>query len=189
MKVEARWMTFATLLAAAGACSTVIGEPIGSGTLKSEGHSGAGGSGGSGSDVTPMMSPEEAEEWCEWYVFSAYPLSDIDPPPTPQKEENGLIRGYAALYCYDAPFQGACLMRPTVEDCVRNILHASCEATVEQLTTCVEGMIEGNLTGVGCPLAGTCDAFAQAANCEHTVVSVFEESSGGSGPGCALHVE
>jgi hypothetical protein len=135
-----------------------------------------------------MMSPEDAEAWCEWYVLEAYPNADINGPPMPQGETSGKIGGYEKLYCYEAPWGGACLLRPTVEDCVRNILHRPCQATVAALTQCVEGMIAGNQAGADCPLPGTCDAFA-AYGCDHTVVSKLVAGDGGGDVGCALHVE
>jgi hypothetical protein len=180
---------FAFLAIAATACATVVGEPIGQGASQSaEGDSGGGGTGG-GPPVTPIMNEKDAQTWCDWYVFTAYPNADINLPPSPQAEHDGLITGYEALYCYKEPWPGgACLTRPTVADCVRNILHASCQASVADLDACVAGMIDGNEAGTGCPLSGACDAFA-AAGCAHTVVSEFETSTGGGGPGCALHVE
>lgn len=192
------WLVVGALVACD---ATITGEPIRDGKAASEGsgEGGAGGSlegpgrgGGSGAEAptgATIMTAEEAASWCESYVLYRYPFADGNPPQTSHYEQAGVVHGYGCLTCYDGPWGGRVdLVQPTVADCVRNILHAPCSASVEALDRCVDGLIEGNLTGsASCPMPGTCEDFA-AADCDNVVVmNASYEGSGGAD--CAFEVE
>ncbi|MBK9258727.1 MAG: hypothetical protein IPM54_02700 [Polyangiaceae bacterium] len=204
--VWAYFCLVAVAFVGAGACDPIVGDPFGRGNAElrangscAGGAGGAGGTGGAGGanpSGPPMMSPEEALAWCQWYVLTAYPNADVNGEPPSAPVIDGYAAGwYGAMYCYASPWPaGACLVHPTIDHCVQNILNTWCEATVEELTGCVLNMIEGNAAGTGCPTAGACDAFLAAPGCDETIVLPMRKPSyqgegGSSELGCSLRVE
>lgn len=160
-------------------CTTVTGEPIREAPPEEA----------SSTKRVFELSAEEAEAWCSWYVLEVAQVPGAA-PPEPQQDVDGLIDTYETRYCYAQPFNGACLIRPTVADCARNLLLFPCEATLDELSDCVHGMLDGHRQSGPCPISGSCDAFAQAPGCELTVVSpIVDDPMLASGSGCPLHVE
>lgn len=121
----------------------------------------------------------EAQNWCAVYVNLRYPLAMLNTPPTRpstdpfQNPIAGYIVGYAASYCWHLEAGGGCVTQPTVDDCVTNLLHAPCEATVHELDDCVDSFF---LTTPGevlrqCTVVGQgCAPFKAAAHCKETVI-------------------
>jgi hypothetical protein len=189
------WL-LACALVGATACGRIVGDSIGEGN----GEQSPGGSGGAGAASTtggpagpPMMTPPEAQAFCEWYVNTAYPNADVNGAPVTAAVNDGYVQeGYEALYCYGPIWPpSACLLRPTVAHCVQNILNTWCEASIEALTECVSGILVGHAGDV-CPTPGSCDAFVAAAGCDETVVHPMHDGGGEGGGnvlGCVLRVE
>jgi hypothetical protein len=170
------------------ACDQIVGDSIDQSNAQQNQASGGAGGGAGG---PPMMTAAEAQTFCEWYVNTAYPLAEVNGPPTFPPVKDGYAENYAAHFCYAGPWAaGACIMRPTVEHCVQNILNTWCEASIEALTDCVNGM---TTDAQECPTPGSCDAFAAAPGCDETVVQPLhpvEVGIGGtSASGCKLRVE
>ncbi len=180
-----------TLVAAAvlAACdATTVGEPIGEERSRSEGtgaaDQGEGSTGSSGVEGT-IMNEADAAAWCQTYVYERHPYAATEPAPGPGVlSEFGKLIGYDAVACDDGPTWRHVLWRPSVENCVRNILHAPCAASVAALDQCVDGVIAGwsarqLAPEAPCPSAGSCDAFL-AASCDDVVVHEDGEGEGGN---------
>ena len=121
------------------------------------------------------MTLEEARAWCSRYVSERYPLATQNPPPErPPVDFQGprypeYIEGYACSACYRFVPGGLYAMQPTVDDCVTNLCHAPCEATITALDDCVDTFFDG-ATFCSATVGGGCDPFLSAAHCAETVI-------------------
>lgn len=208
-QMSTRWRWFILALGLGVGCGTVALEPIDRGAPVAGGTSAAGGSmndggGGASADAAcawpdggaPRTGPDkrvrdmtqaDAEAWCQSYVFQRYPLASMNPPPVRANQDGPFadnlpdyVGGYAATYCWMLVPNGGCLTRPTVVDCVANLLHAPCEATLTALDDCVDSFFDlQNQCG---PIGQGCAPFTQASHCDETVImSIPEQPDGGGG--------
>jgi hypothetical protein len=123
------------------------------------------------------MTADEARAWCERYVGERYPLATQNPPPErPRIDLQGpsypdYIEGYAGSQCDAFVPGGLCALQPTVDDCVLNLRHAPCEATIAALDDCVDTFFSWGAGGwCATPVGAGCGPFLGAAHCEETVI-------------------
>lgn len=191
------------LLLCAPACTTQVIDP-----LRDEGAaSGApavatavSSSGGDSAHRVRDMTTTEARAWCDRYVNVRYPSASGSPPTRPMDDPfhnpvNGYVVGYAASYCWQLEPGGGCAVQPTVDDCVTNLLHAPCEATVGDLDDCVDSYFLTNTGSVvqQCTVVGQgCGPFKAAAHCSETVIMSWVDqpipATPNATPGCYLRI-
>ena len=167
------------------------GDAGGSGGAGSCAADGAGGSRTGADRQVRDMTPEEAEAWCESYVNERYPLTTPSPAPPDLPESQGYVAGYGCVLCWDTP-GGACMMQPSVTDCVANLMHAPCEGTIAALDQCVDTFLGEHKAGACTTVDQTCAPFRQAPHCMETVItpcgSPGGDGVGGNQDGCYLRV-
>jgi hypothetical protein len=153
---------------------------LGAGGTRGTGGQGAGGSegvGGAGCDVADDggtrtgdarevrdLTHDEAMAWCNTYLVD---LSQEFGPP-PYQNTPSIFPGYVVggdTLCWNVD---VCIVPPTLEDCVQNLLHAPCEATIAQLNQCVANFF-GDFNEQTC--GAGCEAFMKAPHCSETIVS------------------
>lgn len=107
------------------------------------------------------MSHAEATTWCQNYIDNIYAARADGSAPGTQSIFPGYVLGSVG-YCWNV---NSCFVGAGVEDCVANLLHAPCEATIVQLNTCIASVVSETNCGA------ECDAFLHAAYCSETVIS------------------
>ena len=127
------------------------------------------------------LSVAEAQAWCESYVSEKHPHADAEPDPVRFDQEMGLfenklpdyVGGYGARCCESFGFR--CFTHPSVADCVANLLHAPCEATLSAFDACIDSLALLKITGdpavpdACVPVGSACADFGAAPHCEETV--------------------
>lgn len=119
------------------------------------------------------MTAEEARAWCETYVTQRYPTPHAEPSPPYDRGPHypAYSDGYAATYCWKLVPGGACITQPTIDDCVTNVMHAPCEATIASLDDCVDSFFNYDGPEDTCnPVGSGCAAFEGAPHCAETVI-------------------
>lgn len=213
----ARWAGVVAFAALAAGCAVTV-EPIGSpdGTAGSSGLTGgAAATGGAATCAPPEpttstrtgaerqvrdMTVEEATAWCETYVTQRYPNNHYEPPASPELgfQYPTYIQGYGSTWCWDLVPGGGCVTQPRIDDCVTNLLHAPCEATIVALDDCVDSFFNYDDPAPTCnPVGGGCAPFVSAPHCGETVIMTLslqpppdppDTLYGGLGPQCMLRL-
>lgn len=178
-------------IAFSAGCGSIAIEPIepgDAGTESTAGESsasslnpwiGSGGGGPCGLPEAPRtgadrqvrdMSVPEARAWCETYVTKRYPHDHYEPerPEYLGDHYPEYIHSYAGMYCWELVPGGGCLVQPTIDDCVANLLHAPCEGTIAALDDCVDSFFHPTLQCAA--VGGGCTPFTSAPHCEETVI-------------------
>jgi hypothetical protein len=153
------------------------------------GASGGGGAGGAGSVCTvPSSGPPrtgadrqvrdmtatEAEAWCSNYVNVVYQNGSGDPPTGPGEYPGyyypAYVESYATTWCQELIPGGGCVTQPSLADCVTNLLHAPCEATITSMNDCVASFFNSVGDARCVPVGAGCTAFSATPHCEQTVI-------------------
>ena len=122
------------------------------------------------------LSDEQATAWCDWYLdvwgmtWSEYPKNVL------VKEVNGYLYGIGATFAYPPITPSpACFTVTIKSDCVRNLQHAPCEATIAEVHDCFTAWRKWRFDdhGEGAPPAGVCDYLNTTTNCGETVVHLL----------------
>jgi hypothetical protein len=174
---------------------------LGAGGTGGQGAGGSEGVGGAGCDVADDggtrtgdarevrdMTPDEATQWCNNFFLALSPFV-----PSPGVDIPSMFPGYVDGQGAPCWSNETCIFNPSLDDCVTNLLHAPCEATIVSLNTCVSSMIGDNFVNPNC--AAGCEAFIHAPHCSETIVSKvgppIPNGGGGAGecylrtsPGC-----
>jgi hypothetical protein len=107
------------------------------------------------------MTHDEAVAWCQNYIDNIYAARADGSLPGTQSTFPGYVVGSVA-YCRAVD---GCVVGAGVEDCVANLLHAPCEATIVQLNACLPNFLMDDGCGAGCY------DFMSAPHCSETVIS------------------
>lgn len=120
---------------------------------------------------------------CTW-LGDVYPMAWAKPP---QVSQGGIIStGYvdgATWATTMVPTVGGQFAWPLldVNDCVRNLVHAPCAATVGTLEGCVQGLVSAYPNARAVASTAPCTTFYETSDCQETV---FQTVATGDGP-CA----
>jgi hypothetical protein len=112
------------------------------------------------------MTHDEAVAWCNNYLLQ---LSQFFGGPYNDMES--IFAGYVVGgvgYCWAVD---ACIVVPSVDNCVKNLLHAPCEARITELNTCLANLgLDDNFADQSTCGAG-CETFMRTPHCSETVIS------------------
>jgi hypothetical protein len=117
------------------------------------------------------MTHAEATAWCNNYISNIYTGGRAP-------DMQSIFPGYVENGQTNCESVDACVVASTLDDCVKNLLHAPCEATISQLNTCVASMLDNDDA-----CGSACGPFMNAPHCSETVVSKAGPPIPGGGGG------
>jgi hypothetical protein len=144
-----------------------------------------------------QLTDEQANQVCE-FVTASFPYPDMEAiPPQSGGQVEVVAPGYVnggAFGCVDTSPQ-LLWVYLSQSDCVANLRHSACEATLSSLEQCVEylgdtqGLQGGNGSGWCTAAHSMCAAFEGASGCDQTVFQASIEGDGGGACASSLPVE
>jgi hypothetical protein len=136
------------------------------------------------------LSAAEAAAWCDAYVTGM--VHQIESPTSPSDGlcsdyvpvKDGFIDSCGGIACGSEPW--LCVLVPTIDLCVQNLMLNPCEAMLSELDDCVDSI--QHAVNVGDVCGGACGPLRSHPSCLETVVHEFDYFEV-NGPSCRLQVE